>query len=225
MPALKKKPLASVRKEPVQERSRRTVQAILQATAQVLVRLGYEKTTTGAVAECAGVSIGTLYQYFPNKEMLVAGVIDDHYREVLATVEAVLLDHVKSPLDVSLRALIRASLDAHRLRPELHKVLMEQVPGVGESAQVLELREKLTSLLQQHLARQLGRMSSSRLRMLAFVIETTIEALTHRAVIDTPDWLNSGELETEAFALLAPYIKQALEKLPRRNRDTVPDEQ
>lgn len=175
------------------------------------MRRGYEKTTTGAVAECAGVSIGTLYQYFPNKELLVASVIHTHYQEVLATVESVLLDHAKSPLDVSLRALIRSSLDAHRLQPELHKVLMEQVPGVGESVQVLELREKLTFLLQQHLARYLGNTSRNRLRMLAFVIETTIEALTHRAVIDSPHWLKSGELEAEAFALLAPYIAQAAE--------------
>lgn len=208
MPVPKKKSIASPRKEPVQERSRRTVQAISQATAQVLVRLGYEKTTTGAVAECAGVSIGTLYQYFPNKELLVASVVNAHYREVLATVESVLLEHAKSPLEESLRALIRSSLDAHRLQPELHKVLMEQVPGVGESTQVLELRAKLTSLLEKYLARHLGTRSGARLRMLAFVIETTIEALTHRAVIDAPHWLNSGELETEAFALLAPYISK-----------------
>lgn len=209
MQASKKAAPAVPRKEPVQERSRRTVQAISQATAQVLVRLGYEKTTTGAVAECAGVSIGTLYQYFPNKESLVVNVINAHYREVLATIEAVLLSHAQSPLDVSLRALIRASLDAHRLQPELHKVLMEEVPGVGESAQVLKLREKLTSLLQQYLARHLSSTSGLRLRMLAFVLETTIEALTHQAVIDSPHWLNSGELETEAFTLLEPYLKHA----------------
>lgn len=208
MPVLKKKTLAPSRKEPVQQRSRLTVQAISQATAQVLVRLGYEKTTTGAVAECAGVSIGTLYQYFPNKESLVAGVTHAHYQEVLATVEAVLLAHASSPLDVSLRALIRSSLDAHRLQPELHKVLMEQVPGAGDSAEVLALREKLTSLVQKHLARHLSA-SGARLRMLAFIIETTIEALTHRAVIDAPHWLKSGELEAEAFALLAPYIERA----------------
>ena len=78
---------------------------------------------------------------------------------------------------------------------------------------MLELREKLTSLLQQHLARYLGNTSRNRLRMLAFVIETTIEALTHRAVIDSPHWLKSGELEAEAIALLVPYIEQSAEPL------------
>lgn len=212
MPVLKKKLPVPPRKAPIQARSRKTVQAISQATTQVLIRLGYEKTTTGAVAECAGVSIGTLYQYFPNKELLVMSVVHSHHDEVLATVERVLVAHAESPLDVSLRAVIRASLDAHRLQPELHKVLMEQVPGVGESAHVLALREKLTALVQQHLARHLPRASRDRLRMLAFVIETTVEALTHRTVIDSPAWLNSGEIETETFNLLAPYIEQAAKR-------------
>jgi len=78
----------TARKVPVQERSRRTVEAILQAASQVLVRCGYESATTGAIAERAGVSIGTLYQYFPNKESLVASVIEGHFKEVLAIVES-----------------------------------------------------------------------------------------------------------------------------------------
>ena len=191
----------------------------MQATTQVLILRGYEKTTTGAVAECAGVSIGTLYQYFPNKELLVASVIDTHYQEVLATIETALLDHAKSALQVSLRAVIRSSLDAHRLQPELHKVLMEQVPHVGKLAKAIELRGKLSSLLEQHLARHLKNMSGDRLRMLAFVLETTIEALTHRAVIESPHWLNSGELEAEALALLMPYIEHAAKEAAHMGRN------
>lgn len=128
---------------------------------------------------------------------------------MLATVESALLDHVKSPLDMLLRAVIRSSLDAHRLQPELHKVLIEQVPRVGKFVQALELSEKLSALLQQHLAGRLGGISDHRLRMIAFVLETTIEALTHRAVIESPQWLSSGELEAETLALLAPYIEHA----------------
>lgn len=88
MVGIKRNALATSRKVPVQDRSKRTVQAILQAASQVLVRSGYENTTTGSIAERAGVSIGTLYQYFPNKELLVASVIEDHFKEVLSTVES-----------------------------------------------------------------------------------------------------------------------------------------
>lgn len=200
---------ATARKVPVQDRSRRTVEAILQAASQVLVRCGYERATTGAIAARAGVSIGTLYQYFPNKESLVASVIEGHFKEVLAIVESALQTHRDSPLDVLLLAIIRASLDAHRLQPDLHKVLIEQIPRVGLYAQAIELSEQLSSLLRQHLAKYVPCIPIPRLQILAFIIETTVEALTHRAVIECPQWLISGELEAEAFSLLDPYIRQA----------------
>lgn len=198
------------RKVPVQDRSRRTVETILQAASQVLVRCGYESATTGAIAERAGVSIGTLYQYFPNKESLLASVIKGHFKEVLAIVESALHTHRDSPLDVLLLAIIRSSLDAHRLQPELHKVLIEQIPRVGLYVQALELSEQLSSLLSEHLAKHCPRMPAHRLQMLVFILETTIEALTHRAVLECPQWLSSGELEAEAFSLLDPYIKRAV---------------
>lgn len=200
----------TARKVPVQERSRRTVEAILQAASQVLVRCGYKSATTGTIAERAGVSIGTLYQYFPNKESLVASVIEGHFKEVLAIVESALQSHRDSPLDVLLLAIIRSSLDAHRLQPELHKVLIEQIPRVGLYVKAIELSETLSSLLQEHLARRFPQISAYQLQKLVFMLETTVEALTHRAVIERPQWLTSGELEAEAFGLLAPYLKQAV---------------
>uniref|UniRef100_UPI003C7CDC28 TetR/AcrR family transcriptional regulator n=1 Tax=Pseudomonas veronii TaxID=76761 RepID=UPI003C7CDC28 len=209
MVGIKRNALATSRKVPIQDRSKRTVQAILQAASQVLVRSGYENTTTGSIAERAGVSIGTLYQYFPNKELLVASVIEDHFKEVLSTVESAMRTHINSSRDAWLRAIIYSSLEAHRLQPDLHKVLIEQVPRVGKYAQALELSEKLCSLLQEHLAHHLPGTPAYQLPMLAFVLETTIEALTHRAVIESPQWLISGELEAQVFMLLAPYIEQA----------------
>ena len=70
------------RKSASQERSRSTVDALLEATARVLVKEGYDRASTNRIAEVAGVSIGSLYQYFPNKEALVAAVIDRHTEQV-----------------------------------------------------------------------------------------------------------------------------------------------
>lgn len=197
------------RKWPIQERSRQTVRAILEATAQVLVQLGYEGTTTGAVVLRAGVSIGTLYQYFPNKESLVAALIEQHVEQVLDMLEIALRGHVDDTLEGTLRAVVQASLEAHRLQPELHKVLTEQVPRKGRLAEALNVGGRLTMMLQLDLSRRLPHLPESRLRLLAFVLETTIEALTHRAVIESPEWLSSGALEAEAMALLAPYLQAA----------------
>ena len=71
------------RKRPRQARSRATVDAILEATAQVLVAEGYDKTSTNRVAERAGVSVGSVYQYFPNKEALVGELVDRYSREIM----------------------------------------------------------------------------------------------------------------------------------------------
>lgn len=209
---MKSKTSASPRKQPVQERSRQTVKAILQATSQVLVQRGYEGTTTGAVVERAGVSIGTLYQYFPNKESLVAALIEEHVHEVLTLVETALTRRASDPLPAALRAVIKASLDAHRLNPELHKVLIEQVPREGKLAAALGISDRLAEMLHQHIKKRCAHLQQPRIRMISFVVETTVEALTHRAIIEGPRWLTTGGLEAEAMDLLLPYLTQALEE-------------
>lgn len=208
---MKSKTSASSRKQPVQERSRQTVRVILQATSQVLVQRGYEGTTTGAVVERAGVSIGTLYQYFPNKESLVAALIDEHVHDVLTLVETALAKHASDPLPAVLRAVIKVSLEAHRLSPELHKVLIEQVPREGKLGAALDISDRLTGMLQLHLQKRCAHLAPSRIRLISFVVETTVEALTHRAIIEGPRWLTTGALETEALNLLLPYLTQALQ--------------
>ena len=70
------------RKLASQERSRATVDALLEATTRVLLKEGYDRASTNRIAEVAGVSIGSLYQYFPSKEALVAAVIDRHAQEI-----------------------------------------------------------------------------------------------------------------------------------------------
>jgi AcrR family transcriptional regulator len=72
---MKKKARIIPRKLPTQDRSKQLVDSLLSATAKILVRLGYEGLTTNRVAEEAGVSVGSLYQYFPNKESLIAALI------------------------------------------------------------------------------------------------------------------------------------------------------
>lgn len=210
MPTRRPAPPITPRKQPVQARSKLTVQAILEGTAQVLVQLGYDGTTTGAVAERAGVSIGTLYQYFPNKEALVAGLMGKHVDEVVATVASALAASRGQSLDGVLRAVVRAGLDAHRLDPALHKVISEQVPRKGQLAEALNISQQLSDMLFAHLVEVAPEVPRERMRLVSFVLETTIEALTHRAVIESPAWLRTGQLETEALAALGPYLLDAV---------------
>lgn len=198
------------RKAPVQDRSRRTVEAILVATAQVLVRQGYEKTTTATVAERAGVSIGTLYQYFPNKESLVAALVRAHVEELFDMIDKTLLKSRDLPLEESMSNLLRAGLDAHRLNPALHKVLTEEMPRTASWAKTLDVSKVLQDKLAAELQCKAVGLKPAQARMMAFVLETCVEALTHRAVVDGPDWLKSGALEREASTLLTQYLRASL---------------
>lgn len=198
------------RKQPTQARSKLTVDVLIEATAQVLVAKGYDGTTTDAVAERAGVSIGSLYQYFPNKVSLVAALIRNHVDEILGMVRVALSQNAGASTETILGALVRAAIEAHRIDPALHKVLYEQVPRESYPEETLAVSGDLQSLIEGFLRERSPDLSKQRLRMIAFVVETTVEALTHRAIVESPDWLRYGHLEKEAVALLGPYLAESL---------------
>jgi AcrR family transcriptional regulator len=100
------------RKSPVQARSAASVDAILDATVQVLIKVGKERLTTTRVAARAGVSVGTLYQYFPNKSALLQAVLKRHLDEVTQAVEQVCREQQGRPLVEMATALIHSFLNA-----------------------------------------------------------------------------------------------------------------
>ncbi len=100
------------RKTPIQARSVVTVDAVLQATLQVLLAVGKERLTTTRVAARAGVSVGTLYQYFPNKISLLQAALTHHMEGVYAAIEQVCREQTGNPLRTMATALVRAYLTA-----------------------------------------------------------------------------------------------------------------
>jgi AcrR family transcriptional regulator len=118
------------RKQPRQQRSRATVEAILDAAAHVFESDGYAPGTTNRIAERAGVSIGSLYQYFPNKDAILVALVERHIEEGLAAVGPLLLALREQPpsLREALTGLVGAMVELHRHRPALHRVLFEEAP-------------------------------------------------------------------------------------------------
>src|SRR5207248_3417233 len=119
------------RKKPRQERAQATVDAILGATAHVLCTIGYDRTSTNRVALAAGVSVGSLYQYFPSKEALVAALVERHVEEMVGEIESTLGRLWNLPLADAARAIVGFMVRAHAVDPRLHRVLVEQTPRVG----------------------------------------------------------------------------------------------
>lgn len=198
---------ANPRKQPRQARAKATVDALLEATAQVLLTHGYEGATTARVAERAGVSVGSLYQYFPNKEALVAALIERHAGQIIALMEQALSSPDAATLEGGLRALIRTGLDTQRIAPQLHKILNEQVPRVGRMAEVMDTGRKITALLEAYLKKHTARLPPGRDPALAaLMVETALESLCHMAVIHHPERLTGGAMETEIYELISGYL-------------------
>lgn len=108
------------RKAPVQRRSTQTVEAVLEAAAQILETQGFEGYTTNAVAERAGASIGSLYQYFPNRDALTVALIERETAQLLTDVEsAALLEGSRE----CVRALVSASVAHQMRRPVLARLI------------------------------------------------------------------------------------------------------
>jgi AcrR family transcriptional regulator len=112
----------SPRKTPIQKRSSETVSVILEAAARVLEQRGFEHFNTNAIAEKAGVSIGSLYQYFPNKDALLSGLIAREVAPLLAVREK--LSGISTCRD-ALRAYIQASMEHQMARPRLARLIDE----------------------------------------------------------------------------------------------------
>ena len=177
------------RKLASQERSRSTVDALLEATTRVLIKEGYDKASTNRIAEVAGVSIGSLYQYFPSKEALVAAVIDRHTQEVSEVTRNALVKVAARPIEVAAREFVSVAIDAHRVNPKLHGVLAEQIPRVGRLENIEANVREGYALVRGYLEAHRDEIDVEDLDLAAFVVVTAVEALTHAAVLHRPDIL------------------------------------
>jgi AcrR family transcriptional regulator len=205
-----RRPLTNPRKTASQARSRATVDALVEATARILVRDGFDRASTNRIACEAGVSVGSLYQYFPSKEALVAALIERHNRDLMGVVREALAEVAGAPLELGVRRIVMAAIEAHRVDPELHRVLSEQTPRAGELAGLEPFYVRSTGLLRGYLEAHRGEIRAVDLDLAAFVCVTSIEALTHTAVIHKSDFLAEDAVETlveEASRLVLGYLR------------------
>jgi AcrR family transcriptional regulator len=116
------------RKRPRQERSRATVDAIVQAAAYILVRDGLPRLTTNRIAERARVNVASLYQYFPNKGAILAELQQRHVAEQREAMREALEPHRGKDLEGTVRALVSMGIAPHAIAPQLHAALSQALP-------------------------------------------------------------------------------------------------
>lgn len=203
---MQRQPRTTPRKRPRQARSKATVDTILEATSRVLVKQGFDRLSTNAVAAAAGVSIGSLYQYFPNKEALVSALIDRHMEEMNSAILAELTRVAKLPLAEAARCVVELTIRAHAIDPELHRVLTEQVPRVGKLARLRELDEICHRMIAGVLAARRDEIAVCDPEIAAFILVSSIEAVIHRAALLYPQRLRDPRLIDETTLLVTRYL-------------------
>src|SRR5581483_326261 len=170
------------RKAPRQARAQTTVDAILRATAHILKSQGYDGFNTNAVAKKAGVSIGSLYQYFPSKDALVAALAEQHAHRahdlLLQTTQMAAGEG--ATISRTVRQYIRAIVAMHQADPVLHRVLSQQVPRISSGwATVRETSERAAQLVRAWLQANRSKIRAVDLDVATYLLVTTVEAAVH----------------------------------------------
>jgi AcrR family transcriptional regulator len=180
-----------MRKAPQQARSQETVEAIVTAAARVLAKTGWAGFTTNTVAEIAGVSIGSLYQYFPNKAALVFAIKRRDFAELQAVIETACDPGASLSLHDRVGRLVSGMIHAHTIDPALHRILEQEVPHDTTAPEL----ESPYAAMQQQLAALIRRRRATKARrdVVARITLLAIEGAVHGAS-------SSGDLQSPVFA-------------------------
>ena len=170
----------SMRKQPRQARSRDTVDVIVEAGAQVLARKGWSGFNTNDVAATAGVSIGSVYQYFPDKLVLIDAIRLRHLDQVLKVFDLPSRDD--EALEDRVGHLIDGMIASHHLHPGLHRVLLDEVPRPdAASADDQRFDQAYRRRFRAFVAAATG-LRASHLALAASVIAAAVEGMVHEAI-------------------------------------------
>ncbi|MEU2034523.1 TetR/AcrR family transcriptional regulator [Nocardia amamiensis] len=188
------------RRIPRQQRSREMVDTLLEAAAQMFSREG-PAATTNRIAERAGVSIGTLYQYFPNKHALLSVLAERHVAEAGTRLGRVFaeLRTTRPPLDETLRVILDAVVDLHQDRPALHALLHRLAPQAPADLRMLRSFE---DYLVDEVAFHLDRCGcgGENTELTARILVHTVDAQVHR--VSPRHTLTTEQLVTLALRLI-----------------------
>lgn len=201
----------SPRKAPTQARARETVDTILEAAVDLLSSRGYARTSTNHIARRAGVSVGSFYQYFPNKDAVLAALMARHLAAVESAVTASLqsLRDPRVPLREGIRSLLESLRDVHEAEPRLSRAV-EQVTG-----QMPVIPEGLAVHKRSHVA-AVAEILSTRTdvrrgnhALMAVLLEEITETVSGVLVHGTPGRFGREETLDEAVEALCRYVERA----------------
>lgn len=199
----KRAPRAAARKKPQQERSLAMVEALLEAAARVFVKEGYAKATTNRIATAAGVSVGSLYQYFPSKDAIAVELLR-RYRDGLVDLVASRLAGVTAAtFERVVHDLLADLVRAEGINPALHRVLIEQVLRTSARAEIVGFEERLEAALGEALRRAGTELPDPELS--SFLLVRVVLTAVQSVVVDRPRYKTPAFVD-ELTRLVVGYV-------------------
>jgi AcrR family transcriptional regulator len=193
------------RKAPRQRRALATHEAIVGAAAEILTHQGYAGLNTNHIAAAAGVSIGSVYQYFPNKHALVAAVRAKNGTQMTEIVRAHFGELDTAEIAEVIRRLVRASIAVHHLDPELHRVLKDEVPTFGPIRRHDMTGDWVVAELTRVFGSRRAELTIRDPALAAELIVNFIESSIHR-LLGTTDPADLPALEDEMVLFVVRYL-------------------
>ncbi len=204
----------SPRRRPRQERAASTVEAILIAAAEVFAKHGFARASVNVIAERAGVSIGSMYQYFPSKHALLVPLIERHSRQAIDTLEAVLIEARTAPVRDVVHRVVEAMIEAHG--GAFRSMLAREKDGLGTLDDIdRAVDARAGFMIKAALQLRAMELSIPDPELAAFLLVRAVDGLIHAALAERPDVVGP-KLVDEISAFVLGYL--TFERHPGRPR-------
>ncbi|MDI1361523.1 TetR/AcrR family transcriptional regulator [Methylotenera sp.] len=191
------------RKSPSQERSRATVDAIMQASTYILNEVGWGGLNTNAIAERAGVNIASLYQFFPNKQAVIAELQRRHVTSIRADIQHALQNISNQPtLRVALTVIVEMVVKEHQSAPEVHKAISEELP-LSQRCKQYDQGEMLKEMVNALLPFMKNVPDP---QLATYMVGISIKAIVHQVTNQRPELLNHSSLVDELVTLMERFL-------------------
>ncbi|MBD3258643.1 TetR family transcriptional regulator [candidate division GN15 bacterium] len=196
------------RRHPEQARSQETVRAIMEAAADIISREGYARASTNRIAQRAGVSIGSLYQYFPNKQAILVRLLEDHVEDVTTHINQLIgrLADAEVPIEQTIRDILLAIVDRHAGQPRLHRVLAEETPQPPALIKRKRADDQRYAAEVEAALRRNSQVTVRDYRIAAHIVVQASAALSRWLVHSGPTDLNQRRFIGETSRMLAVYL-------------------
>lgn len=200
---VKSQRITKPRKQPLQARSRATVDAIMQASTYILNESGWGGLNTNAIAARAGVNIASLYQFFPNKQAVIAELQRRHAASMHEDVRnAMLLMSQQSTLRAALEIVVDMVVKEHRKAPDVHKAIAEELPlsqcdpDNGNNEMLKNMINALQSFMKNVPDPELA----------TYMVGISIQAIVHQVTNEQPALLDKADFVTELVTLAERFL-------------------